>query len=132
MSKEVVGYITSDYLSRGYIPHNLQNMLIRDFVKKFEFQFKLSWTEYKDKAPVVLNSLLQEKFYQGICFFSMEQLIFLPNAALVLKKLKDKNIWVGFALENECFFDDESYNKFEKFLKMKKLIETTRQHPSYL
>lgn len=74
MVLKTVGYITSDPLKLGYISHLNQNQKNKRFVESQQYQFLLSWTEYKGKAFFVLRSLLLENFYEGICFYSIEQL----------------------------------------------------------
>jgi sporadic carbohydrate cluster protein (TIGR04323 family) len=100
---KIVGYITTDSLNAGFIPHQIQNITIKQFTEDQGHQFLLSWTEYINKAPLVLKSLLQENFYEGICFYSIEQLNHIDHASDLLKLLSEKNYWIGFSREKKIF-----------------------------
>jgi sporadic carbohydrate cluster protein (TIGR04323 family) len=95
----VVGYITSDGMGQGFVPHQIQNLMIRRFLESKGLRYLLSWTEHKGKAPFVLRSLLREIFYDGICFYSIEQLGGLPDAGRMLTEARARGLWVGFARE---------------------------------
>lgn len=122
MNQKIVGYITSNHLRDGFIPHQLQNLLIKNYIESLGSVFLLSWTGYKNTPTLVCDSLLLENFYDGICFYSLEQIMQFPEPLDYFYKLKNKKIWVGFAKENLFFYDDES---FEYVLKIAWLIGCT-------
>lgn len=108
-----VGYITSDPLSSGFIPHNVQNFTIKNFLAKNDHEFLLSWTEYKNHSKLALNSLCEEKYFQGICFFSWEQLRTFNDVKEKLRSLLDNGLVLSFAREG---FFVGNYQELELFL----------------
>lgn len=123
----IVGYITSDSLTRGFIPHAFQNFQIRSFVQNSGHNYLLSWTEQKKMSPFILNSLLEEDFYDGICFYSLEQLFLFPKSLNLIMNLSQKKIWVGFALEKLSVEGEQGLQGLIQLYKLKKLIEGPRQ-----
>lgn len=103
---KIVGYITSDPVGKHKVAFSIQNRIIKEFVETSGKTFMLSWTEASQMAPWMLESLLLENFYEGICFFSLHQLLHCPDPLEQLQKLKEKNIWIGFAQE-QCFLQGE-------------------------
>ncbi len=110
MNQKIAGYVTSDRLKSGYIPQHIQNLLIKNYIGAQANIFLLSWTEYKDRSPLVLDSLLNETFYDGICFYSIEQLLPLSNSLEYLYALKKRNLWIGFAKEGLHFDGDQNFD----------------------
>lgn len=108
-----VGYITSDPLSFGFIPHNVQNFTIKNFLTKNDHQFLLSWTEYKNHSKLAFNSLCDENYFQGICFFSWEQLSTFPDVKSKLNSLLEKGFVLSFAREG---FFIKNQNELDPFL----------------
>lgn len=127
MGLKIVGYITSDSLRTGFIPHQMQNGSIRQFVEEEQHQFLLSWTEYIGKAPLVLKSLEQESFFQGICFYSLEQLDHIENAREILKHFLKKNLWIGFAREKIYFQNEAQLENVIQLLWLKNHFEGSRK-----
>lgn len=115
MSQKIVGCITSSSLREGFIPHHIQNMMLKNYVESHGNSFLLSWTEYKDNPSLVGRSLLNENFYDGICFYSIEQIFNFTDALEFLYELKRRNIWVGFAKEHLYF---KAEHQFESVLKI--------------
>lgn len=110
MNQKIVGYITSRHLKDGFIPQQMQNLLIKNFLENLKHNFLLSWTEYKGAPSLVFDSLLLENFYDGICFYSLEQIFYFDDPLNYLYKLKNKNIWIGFAREGLFFKGDSSFD----------------------
>lgn len=122
----VVGYIASDSFRHGYVTHQVQNQAIRHFLSGQGREFLLSWSEFKGQAPLVLRSLLQEKFYQGICFYSLEQLEALPDPLTWFSILGRRADWVGFARE-ECFFTTtQGWGEAERLFCIKSQLDRPR------
>ncbi len=129
---KVVGYITSDPLHEQYIPFGMQNRIIKEFVEGQGKTFMLSWTEARQMAPWMLDSLLQENFYQGICFYSLDQLLSIPQADDYLARLSTLNIWIGFALEKLSFRGNENLMEVVSLLHLKKLSSFPRKDLPHL
>ena len=120
--KKAVGYIASDSFQNGFVSHQFQNQTIKNFLSNQNYIFMLSWTEYKGCAPQVLKSLLQENFYDGICFYSIEQLLVVSDASALFQQLKNSGAWIGFARENIFF---EGQHGFNDCLKLWWLLKNT-------
>jgi len=129
---KIVGYISSDYLKKGYTPHNIQNIQIRSFLKELNHTFLLSWTEYSGMCPFVFNSLLEEDFYDGICFYSIEQLFNFPEPLNQIKKLAELNIWIGFANEKIAINSKTDIEEAQRLLLLKSVAEGSREDLKFL
>ncbi|MEK6577850.1 MAG: hypothetical protein AABZ55_01370 [Bdellovibrionota bacterium] len=114
MQKTVLGYITSNSLRDGFIPHQIQNLLIKNFVEAQGHRFFPSWSEYKDSRHIVFESLMVESFFTGICFYSIEQYLRLPDPMGALKRLSARKLWIGFARENMSFMANDPDVQFLK------------------
>ena len=107
-----VGYITSDSLSNGFIPHNIQNLSIKNFLIKKEHIFLLSWTEYKNHSQLAFNSLIEENYFQGICFYCWEQLQNITDVQTKLRELLSRGILLSFAREGILIETKEELEAF--------------------
>ena len=70
------GYIFSREFFGERVPQNVQNIVLRDYCKKNNYQFLLSGTEYTfKKSSYILFEILENiKTYDGILFYSIYQL----------------------------------------------------------
>ena len=109
MNPKIVGYITSSQLRDGFVSQQVQNLMIKNFLENLDYDFLLSWTEYKETPSLVFDSLFLENFYDGICFYSLQQIFKFSKPLEYLYKLKNKKIWVGFAQEGLFFNSDLSF-----------------------
>lgn len=109
MNERIVGYITSSHLKDGFVSQQVQNLLIKNFLENQKKTFLLSWTEYKTAPSLVFDSLLLEEFYEGICFFSLEQTFHFTEPLEYFYKLKNRKLWAGFAREGLFFYDESSF-----------------------
>lgn len=123
----VVGLLTSDALNNGFIPHNLQNLKIRDFLNSKNLQYGLAWTEFKGERSNVLESLLKETFYAGICFFSIEQVLRHGDPERILTDLIDRGLWIGFALEEICLRSRPEVDNVVRLLRLRYWINRKTQ-----
>lgn len=121
--KKIVGYITSSLNNGNYISHANQNLVIKNFLDSINVQYLLSWTEFKNGAPAVFLNLLDEKFYDGICFFSIDQL--LESATLEACIFQQQKNWIAFANEKIIINDKLSFEFFEKIWKVKSVLNMT-------
>jgi sporadic carbohydrate cluster protein (TIGR04323 family) len=54
------GYIFSRTIDGSFIPHRVQNLVIKDYCQRKKLFFKLSATEYKMKdSYIMLNAVLK-------------------------------------------------------------------------
>jgi sporadic carbohydrate cluster protein (TIGR04323 family) len=126
MGLKVVGYIASDLLRSSFTPQQTQNFNIKLFLESSGHDFLLSWAEHKGSAPFVLRSLMEERFFDGVCFYSIEQLNALENPFDWIELFASRNYWIGFAREGISFQGDVGRHKIERFSWMKRNLEGTR------
>lgn len=117
-----VGYITSDPLKSGFIPHSVQNLSIKNFLFKKQCEFILSWTEYKNHSQLAFRSLCQEDYYDGICFYSLEQLADMPASRYTLQRLVERRKVIGFAREGVWLTSMDEWQSFLEDFTLNQLI----------
>lgn len=97
-------------------PQHIQNLVLRDYCKKNNYNYLLSSTEYcMNNAFLNLNNLINElSKYDGIVSYSLFQLPeALSNRLDILKKIITKKKQFHFALEDivvATFEDIEKVN----------------------
>ena len=123
--KKLRGYIFSRTFFEERVPQNVQNLVIRDYCKKFGYQFLLSSVEYAMKSSnLMLNSITKDiNNIDGIVFYSYFQL---PESFFERKKLY-KNIFskkksLHFALENTNISSLKEANDIDEILTIKKFM----------
>ena len=88
------GYIFSRPFMGERVPQSIQNMLLRDYCKKKNYNFHLSSVEYCIEGSFIhLNNLVNNlKKYDGILAYSLFQLPHEPDirSELLLKIIKNK------------------------------------------
>ena len=82
------GYIFSREINSNFIPHRVQNLVIKDFAKRNGLFFKLSSTEYiMNNSFHMLKALMKDaNKLDGIIFYSYE--MFFENIELCLNFVK--------------------------------------------
>ncbi len=83
-------------------------------------------------CPFVFNSLLEEDFYDGICFYSIEQLFNFPEPLNQIKKLAELNIWIGFANEKIAINSKTDIEEAQRLLLLKSVAEGSREDLKFL
>lgn len=125
--KKIVGYISSDLIKGGVIPQSLQNLAIRNFISKNEGIFLQSWTEHHGRSPYMLEALLSQNFYDGICFFSIEQITHLEDVGQMMTNCFERGLWLGFALEEMKIESKEELESLLKIIPLKKILDNNRE-----
>ena len=117
------GYIFSRTIDGSFIPHRVQNLVIKDYCQRKKLFFKLSATEYKMKdSYIMLNAVLRElNKIDGVVFYSV---FMLPEDIRLRKKiynlfLKSKKI-LHFALEEIVLKNLSSLKEIENIIKINK------------
>lgn len=123
---KIVGYITSDPMYLGFVSHQHQNQIIKNFVEEREHQFLLSWTEYKGASPFVFRSLLKESFFEGICFYSIEQLESTRESMNWIQRLSETGLWIGFAREGVFFQGALGLDEVKRLAWLKRTLDQKR------
>lgn len=110
MKSKFYGYLYSRPINGTFIPHKVQNIIIRDYCKNNGIDFPLGNTEVNlDGSWQVLNSLLVEvENHSNLLFYSIETI---NESHFPLKDLckivEEKNLSLHFCVEN-YIFDSES------------------------
>lgn len=101
--KNLKGYVFSRPISNNVIPQKIQNIVLREYCIKNNFNFLISSIEYSmDKCHYVLDGLIKNFInYDGYVAYSVFQL---PENSLnrkkILKKILEKNKEFHFVLED--------------------------------
>ena len=117
------GYIFSRTIDGSFIPHRVQNLVIKDYCQRKKLFFKLSATEYKMKdSYIMLNAVLKElNKIDGVVFYSV---FMLPEDSRLRKKIYNlflkskKNL--HFALEEIVLKNLSSLKEIENIIKINK------------
>lgn len=117
------GYIFSRTIEGSFIPHRVQNLVIKDYCQRKKLFFKLSATEYKMKdSYIMLNAVLKElNKIDGVVFYSV---FMLPEDSRLRKKIYNlflkskKNL--HFALEEIVLKNLTSLKEIENIIKINK------------
>ena len=116
------GYIFSKEFQNERAPQNIQNLVLRDYCKKNNYNFILSSTEYIfAENALVLSSLISDlKKIDGIIFYSIFQLP--ENQKLrekIIKKVISKKKQMHFVLESFILKDKIDINYLDTIWKLK-------------
>jgi len=117
------GYIFTRKINGNFIPHRVQNLVIKDFAKRKNFFFKLSLTEYvMEGSYLTLGALVKEtKKLEGVIFYSYEMIF--DNVAycedILLKIVKNKKS-IHFALEEFHVKNKTDIKNLLKIIQIKK------------
>ena len=99
------GYIFSRPFLEERVPQHVQNIIIRDYCKRNNFEYLLSATEYAmPNSEIMLRQIVNElDRIDGIIAYSIFQL---PqnnvNRSYIIKKILDKKKEIHFACESMC------------------------------
>jgi sporadic carbohydrate cluster protein (TIGR04323 family) len=120
--KTLKGYIFSRPFFGERAPQHVQNIVLRDYCKKNNFNFLLSGTEYKvENSTYILNELLKNiRSYNGIIFYSLLQLPSnLKKRLNFYKQIILKKKELHFAVENIASQNKKDFNELEKIFLIK-------------
>jgi sporadic carbohydrate cluster protein (TIGR04323 family) len=116
------GYIFSRPFYGERVPQNVQNLVIRDYCKKKNFNYLLSATEYKtESSHLIIYELLKKlSLYDGIVFYSLFQLPLnkIERIKIYSFILKRKKV-LHFALENINLEKKINIKNIEKIISIK-------------
>jgi sporadic carbohydrate cluster protein (TIGR04323 family) len=96
-----IGYIFSRKINNNFIPQKVQNLVIRDYALRHNYNLKLSATEYKmQNSYLMLDSLNKKNAnYKGIIVYSIFMLLEYNKINFFLNKLLNNKIFIISALE---------------------------------
>ena len=123
---KVRGYIYSRNFQDERVPQHVQNLVIRDFCNKNNFQYLLSSAEYAmDGSSMMLQQIINElENIDGIVAYSIFQLPEddLERSVLLNKVLEQKKI-IFFAVEGLKVSDIKTKYNIEEIWKIKKTLK---------
>ncbi|MCW7462993.1 LIC12192 family sporadic carbohydrate cluster protein [Leptospira limi] len=120
--KRLRGYIFSRPFLGERVPQHVQNIVIRDYCKKFNFQYLLSATEYAmENSFLMMEETLNElKHIDGIVAYSMYQL---PSdtekRSAIYKRVLSEGKSLHFAVEGISLYDEVSCKRIEDIWKIR-------------
>jgi sporadic carbohydrate cluster protein (TIGR04323 family) len=119
-----VGYIFSRNINSNLIPQKVQNLVIRDFATRMQFDLKLSATEYKmNNSYLMLKSLNKKKpTYNGIIFYSFTMLLELKNYESLIISFLNNKIILFSALEEMSIKKKNDINLLKEIFYISKNI----------
>ncbi|MDC3130691.1 sporadic carbohydrate cluster protein, LIC12192 family [bacterium] len=134
MNKVVRGYIFSRPFEGERAPQHIQNLVIRDFCKKNNLDYRLSVSEYIFKnTHLILSQVIDEiNSLDGIVAYSMLQM---PSDKVVRKKYLSKIInkkkTIYFALEDLKVSNNVEFDLFEEIWRINQLLPQCKMNISY-
>ena len=123
--KKLKGYIFSRSFMGERVPQHVQNLVIRDYCNKNNFQYLLSATEYAmEGCHLILEQLIQEiSSVDGIALYSMYQL---PEESYKRKEIYSKitisEKSLHFCVEGLSLFNQDSIQRVEDIWKVKTVL----------
>jgi sporadic carbohydrate cluster protein (TIGR04323 family) len=123
--KKLKGYIFSRPFFGERAPQHVQNIVLRDYCNKYNYNFLLSGTEYTQKnSTYILSELLKNiNFYNGLLFYSLLQL---PTKREyrhnVYSTIINKKKEIHFAVENISAKTKKDFVEVEKIFLIKSSI----------
>lgn len=122
--KKVRGYNFSRSFMGERVPQHVQNIVIKDFCKKNNYNFLLSATEYSMKNSFyILNQLIDNMSgIQGIVAYSVFQMPYDNyKRDKIFKKILKKNKKIFFACENLQIASNKDIIRIRNIWNLKKI-----------
>ena len=116
------GYIFSRPFLGERVPQHVQNLVIRDYCKKNQFQFLLSATEYAmPNSDIMLKQVISElDKINGIVAYSIFQLpINLEDRVVAIRSILEQKKEIHFACEDMRIQNNEDFEKIQNIWQIK-------------
>tara|TARA_B100002052_G_C15551242_1_gene449219 strand:+ start:195 stop:569 length:375 start_codon:yes stop_codon:yes gene_type:complete len=116
------GYIFSRPFLGERVPQHVQNLVIRDYCKKNQFQFLLSATEYAmPDSDIMLKQVISElDKINGIVAYSIFQLpINLEDRVVAIRSILEQKKEIHFACEDMRIQNNEDFEKIQNIWQIK-------------
>jgi len=123
--KKYRGYIFSRPFMGERAPQHVQNIVIRDYCNKKNFNYLLSSTEYAmENSSIILRQLISElSAIDGIVAYSVFQM---PEdndeRTSIFNKILTSKKEIHFAVEGLSLYDDNSCDSIESIWQVKKIL----------
>ena len=128
MSKKIMkGYMGSRKFFGLRYPHRVQNLMIREYSERNNYQYGMSYVELsvENCSYMLLDVIDKYQTYQGLAFFSI---FLLPNAVKEREsvyRLLPKGVEIHFVLEQIKMTSLHSIDKVENILSIKQHLQNT-------
>ena len=116
------GYIFSRPFLGERVPQHVQNLVIRDYCKKNQFQFLLSATEYAmPDSDIMLKQVISElDKINGIVAYSLFQLpINHEDRVIAIRSILEQKKEIHFACEDMRIQNNEDFEKIQNIWQIK-------------
>jgi|TARA_B100001741_G_scaffold99012_1_gene81155 sporadic carbohydrate cluster protein (TIGR04323 family) len=116
------GYIFSRPFLGERVPQHVQNLVIRDYCKKNQFQFLLSATEYAmPNSDIMLKQVISElDKINGIVAYSLFQLpINHEDRVIAIRSILEQKKEIHFACEDMRIQNNEDFEKIQNIWQIK-------------
>ena len=116
------GYIFSRPFLGERVPQHVQNLVIRDYCKKNQFQFLLSATEYAmPNSDSMLKQVISElDKINGIVAYSIFQLpINREDRVIAIRSILEQKKEIHFACEDMRIQNNEDFEKIQNIWQIK-------------
>ena len=116
------GYIFSRPFLGERVPQHVQNLVIRDYCKKNQFQFLLSATEYAmPNSNIMLKQVISElDKINGIVAYSLFQLpINHEDRVIAIRSILEQKKEIHFACEDMRIQNNEDFEKIQNIWQIK-------------
>ena len=116
------GYIFSRPFLGERVPQHVQNLVIRDYCKKNQFQFLLSATEYAmPNSDIMLKQVISElDKINGIVAYSIFQLpINREDRVIAIRSILEQKKEIHFACEDMRIQNNEDFEKIQNIWQIK-------------
>ena len=123
--KKLKGYIFSRDFMVERVPQHVQNLVIRDYCFKRNFEYLLSATEYAmDRCHLIFDQLMDEiQFVDGIALYSLFQL---PTDSkkreIIYNQTINQSKALHFCVEGLQLHDEKSRDRIEDIWKVKSVL----------
>ena len=122
------GYITSREFLGERVPQHVQNIIIRDYCNKKEFEYILSATEYAMPGSTLMMKqiILELDLFDGIVAYSIFQLPQnLEERFKIVNNFLRLNKQIHFACENMKITNRDEFEKIENIWQIKQSLSST-------
>ena len=126
--KKFRGYIFSRPFLGERVPQHIQNIIIREYCERNNFQYLLSSTEYVlENSHLMLEQVLKElDTISGIVAYSLFQLPENKNQRLkIYNKILMKKKEIHFSVENLQISKSKDINKIEDIWSIRQILPET-------
>ena len=120
------GYVSSRNFMEERVPQHIQNIVIRDYCNKNNFQYLLSVVEYAMKNSfMMLNHAIENHDDEGIVAYSLFQMPYDNKERInTFNKILDKKKVIHFSVESMKITNQKDFEDIENVWLTKKTLKS--------